>query len=264
MSMVSQDGGGKLQILYVDDEKFLHEPFKLYMEMIGSVSVDCANSGKEAIDKLSSLMYHAVVSDYQMPGMDGIELLKNIRSRGSDIPFVIFTARGREEIVIEAINNGADYYLMKGADPISLFADMLHVIQSAVNEREEREHLRVTEERLRAVLDNTHDAIVLFDMNYRVLYVNPSFQKTFGWSLEDLNELSLPWIPEESLPRTETRIDDMVSSKKALHYDGIRKTKQGRLIKCHISITPITDPNGKVNTVSAIMTPIEQGTELQS
>ena len=36
-------------------------------------------------------------------------------------------------------------------------------------------------EELAAVLDNTHDAIVLFDMNYRVLYVNPSFQKTFGW-----------------------------------------------------------------------------------
>ena len=255
ISMVEQDRGQKLQILYVDDEKLMHEPFRLYMETLGLVSVDAVDSGREALARLSSLKYHAIVSDYQMPGMDGIQLLKNLRSSGNDLPFIIFTARGREEVVIEAINNGADYYLMKGEDPESMFTEMLHVIQSAVIEREERENLRVTKERLRAILDNTHDAIVLFDMNYNAIYVNPSFQETFGWSLEELKDLKLPWVPEEYLQDAEKRIDNMATSKKALHYAGRRRTKSGRLIDCHISITPITDPDGRVNVVSAIMSP---------
>ncbi|MHC1630477.1 MAG: response regulator, partial [Methanoculleaceae archaeon] len=47
--------------------------------------------------------FDAVVSDYKMPGIDGIELLRAVRNGGSDIPFIIFTGKGREEVVVEAI-----------------------------------------------------------------------------------------------------------------------------------------------------------------
>ncbi len=234
----------------------MHEPFKMYMERIGPVSVDAVCSGNEALSRLTKSKYHAVVSDYQMPGMDGIQLLRNIRSTGLDIPFVIFTARGREEVAIEAINNGADYYMMKGQDPKSLFADMLHVIRSAVTEREERENLRILKERLSAVVDNTHDAIILFDMHYNVVYANLSFEKTFGWTPDELKGLRLPWVPEDSLVDAELRIQEMVASKQSMHYEGRRRTKHGRLVDCHISIAPITDPDGKVEIVSAIMSPL--------
>ena len=51
-----------------------------------------------------------------MPVMDGISLLKSIRQRDGDIPFILFTGRGREEVVIDALNNGADFYIQKGGD----------------------------------------------------------------------------------------------------------------------------------------------------
>ena len=59
-------------------------------------------------------MYDAIISDYQIPDMDGIEFLKKVRSSGNSIPFIIFTGKGREEVVIEALNAGADFYLQKG------------------------------------------------------------------------------------------------------------------------------------------------------
>ena len=58
-----------------------------------------------------------------MPGMDGIELLKRVRKSFGNVPFILFTGRGREEVVIEAINNGVDFYLQKGGDPKAQFAD---------------------------------------------------------------------------------------------------------------------------------------------
>ena len=70
-----------------------------------------------------------------MPGMDGIEFLKQIRSSGNSIPFIIFTGRGREEVVIEAINSGADFYLQKGGDPNSQFAELSHKLKIAVERK---------------------------------------------------------------------------------------------------------------------------------
>ncbi len=52
-----------------------------------------------------------------MAGMDGITFLKHIHSEFGDIPFIIFTGKGREDVVIAALNNGADYYINKGIDP---------------------------------------------------------------------------------------------------------------------------------------------------
>jgi len=57
---------------------------------------------------LTGITFDAIVSDFQMPEMNGITLLREIRST-SDIPFILFTGKGREEVVIDAINNGADF-----------------------------------------------------------------------------------------------------------------------------------------------------------
>ncbi len=109
-------------VLYVDDETALLEISKMYMEKDPHFHVDTAESARDGLKLLSSRTYDAVVSDYQMPDMDGIEFLKQVRKK-STIPFILFTGKGREEVVIDAINNGADFYLQKGGAPKPQFAD---------------------------------------------------------------------------------------------------------------------------------------------
>ncbi len=83
--------------------------------------------------------------------MDGIEFLKQIRSSGNSIPFIIFTGRGREEVVIEAINSGADFYLQKGGDPNSQFAELSHKVKIAVERKRAANALKQDEFRLKTL-----------------------------------------------------------------------------------------------------------------
>ncbi|MGA9029498.1 MAG: response regulator, partial [Methanoregula sp.] len=119
-------------LLYIDDEPGLLEIGRLFLEQNGEFAVTCALSGDRALDLLQKNRFDAIVSDFQMPGMDGIELLKLVRASYGGIPFILFTGRGREEIVIAAINNGADFYLQKGGDPKAQFAELAHKIRQAI------------------------------------------------------------------------------------------------------------------------------------
>jgi CheY-like chemotaxis protein len=97
------------RILYVDDEPDLLEIGKLFLEQSGQFSVDINTSAPAALALLDTKNYDAIISDYQMPSMNGIEFLKDVRIRGNTIPFIIFTGRGREEIVIQALNEGQTF-----------------------------------------------------------------------------------------------------------------------------------------------------------
>jgi CheY-like chemotaxis protein len=131
-----------LNILVVDDESVVREASRLFLERDGDIAVDTSRSAQDALARLSGKRYDAIIADYQMPGMDGITLLKAVRDSGSDIPFILFTGRGREEVVIEAINNGADFYLKKGGDPTLQFTELLHKIKLAVQVRASRQQLK--------------------------------------------------------------------------------------------------------------------------
>ena len=113
-----------IHILFVDDEPGILEVTKEYLERNGSFEVDTADSARSALEKMKNTAYEAIISDYQMPETDGIEFLKIVRASDKTIPFIIFTGRSREEVVIEALNEGADFYLQKGGDPKAQFADL--------------------------------------------------------------------------------------------------------------------------------------------
>ncbi|GAB6284182.1 MAG: hypothetical protein STSR0009_03810 [Methanoregula sp.] len=133
---------GMISVLYVDDESTLLDIAKVYLEKTNDFSVTTATSAQAGVYRLKSNGIQAIVSDYQMPEMDGIDFLKQVRATDKSIPFIIFTGKGREEIAIEAFENGADFYLQKGGDPKSQFAELSHKIHAAVDHR--RADMQVT------------------------------------------------------------------------------------------------------------------------
>ena len=125
-----------IRILAVDDEPDLGHLSKEFLEMTGDIKVDTVTSVREARAALSSSRYDAIVSDYQMEEEDGIHFLKSLRASGDQIPFILFTGKGREEVVIEALNNGADSYLQKGGLPAPMYVELEHRIRTAVRKRQ--------------------------------------------------------------------------------------------------------------------------------
>ena len=120
------------QVLYVDDEEFLLDLARLFLERSGDMVVSVTTSPHEVLDHMESGRYDAIISDYEMPVMNGIELLKAVRERDTTFPFILFTGRGREEVAIEALNNGANFYLQKGGDPKAQFAELAHKVRQAI------------------------------------------------------------------------------------------------------------------------------------
>lgn len=92
-----------IRVLLVDDEPQLLELARFFLEKQGQFAIETATSADEALNRISKGSLDAVVSDYQMSEMDGIELLKTLRAEKNDIPFILFTGKGREDVAIEEI-----------------------------------------------------------------------------------------------------------------------------------------------------------------
>jgi len=150
-----------ISILYIDDEPELLDIARLYLEQKKDMRVDTGVSATEALANLKKnpRSHDVVVSDFMMPELDGISFLKKIRELDPALPFIIFTGRGREEVVIEALNNGADFYIQKGGDPTSQFVELEHKIRLAVERRNAKEKI-VSLNRLYAVLSQVNLAIM--------------------------------------------------------------------------------------------------------
>lgn len=103
------------KILTVDDMATMRKIIKSLLNQLGYSNVDEAENGKEALAKLKQQKYNLVLLDWNMPEMDGITLLQEIRKdpQLKDIPVIMVTAEAKKENVLQAIQTGANNYIVK-------------------------------------------------------------------------------------------------------------------------------------------------------
>ena len=103
------------QILIVDDEARMLRVLELMLQKMGH-DISCASNGMEALQSLQETAVDLVVSDLRMPGMDGIELLNQLRAQGNNVPFIIMTAHGTIQSAVESMKLGACDYILRPFD----------------------------------------------------------------------------------------------------------------------------------------------------
>ncbi len=177
-----------IRILYVDDESGLLEIGKLFLERDGACTVDTFTSAREALEQLETKRYDAIISDYQMPEINGITFLKKLKSAGDATPFIIFTGRGREEIVIEALNEGADFYLQKGGEPKSQFAELSNKVRYAIMRRQAEDALHESEKRFRELSDLHPQVVYESDTKGNLTYANHIAFERFGYTEDEFRQ----------------------------------------------------------------------------
>jgi PAS domain S-box-containing protein len=175
-----------ISVLFVDDEPALLEITRLFLERSGEMTVETSRSALDALNKLKNKAYDAIVSDYEMPMMDGIVFLKILRAQGDQTPFIIFTGKGREHVVVEALNNRADFYLQKGQDPRSQFAALDGMIRQAIQRKSAEESIRHADRHMVEIINHLPDATFAIDMDGRVISWNKAMEDLTGVKEEDI------------------------------------------------------------------------------
>ena len=132
------------RVLIVDDEIDFLEILELRLKEIGEV-VSTAQSGEECLKCLSEKAIDVVILDINMPGMDGMEVLKEIKKRFPIVEVIMLTGHGSTETAVEGMKLGAFDYLMKPAD----FSELSSKLVGARNRKDEQEErIRVAEAKL--------------------------------------------------------------------------------------------------------------------
>jgi two-component system sensor histidine kinase/response regulator len=129
-----------LSVLIVDDDLALLEalPEALRLRM-GGVTVETADSAATALDRMADRDYDAIVTDIRMPGMDGLKLLDEIRTRQPDTPTLIITGHGNNDLVVHALRGGARDFIQKPIDRDYFVAALYRAIREHVVTRRLKE-----------------------------------------------------------------------------------------------------------------------------
>ncbi|MFB6281001.1 MAG: PAS domain S-box protein [Haloferacaceae archaeon] len=204
MSRVSRS----IRVLHVDDDpEFADLAATLLEREQDRFEVETATGAGEGLERLAGDRFDCVVSDYDMPGRDGIEFLRAVREDHPDLPFVLFTGKGSEEIASVAISAGVTDYIQKesGTDQYALLANRIrNAVERARAERQRRRQLNA--------IETAREGISILDEDGHYIYVNEAFADLHGYDPEEMVgehwELAYPEgdvaeVREEILPEVE-------------------------------------------------------------
>ena len=191
----------ELRILLVEDDK--HD-YQLILRTLNRSDLDCVVTwvadADKALVELEATPYDLVMTDYQLPGMNGLELLQELGTRSFDAPIIFMTGAGSEQVAVEAMQSGAYEYLVKDVQ-----GDYLKLLPTTVNkgyqqwtDKQARLHaeeaLRESEEQYRDLFESTNDLIFSVNFEGDFVYCNRAWQETMGYSYDSLKDINFEEI----------------------------------------------------------------------
>jgi len=169
-----------VRVLHVDDNsEFADTTAALLEHEADWLRIETALSAETALEKLSPGRFDCVVSDYDMPGENGIEFLEAVRERDPELPFILYTGKGSEEIASDAISAGVTDYLQKGSGA-EQYTLLVNRIRNAVDAHRSQRKLDERTRRLESLISS------LPGMVYRRLNTSGWPMETVGGEIESL------------------------------------------------------------------------------
>lgn len=179
----------RIRVLHVDDETDFNELVAIMLEQEDDrFDVYSCTSASEGLDWIAETEFDCVVSDYDMPRTDGIEFLEAVRNRSPDLPFILYTGKGSEEIASEAISAGVTDYLQKkpGNDQYTVLAN--RILNAVSGYRAVREAKQMAD-RLEKIRQNVRDVIWISSPDKQTIeFVSDSYEEVWGRTPESLIE----------------------------------------------------------------------------
>lgn len=233
----------KIRVLIIEDNPL---DIEIMSEILAKYDLDInfVSSGDEGLKKLRVNHYDAVVSDFAMPGMSGIDVLNQMKSEGCEIPLIIVTGAGNEEIAVEAMKKGAYDYIVKSPDPGYIEILYLVIKQSVERHRTitEKKKLEKKIQVLVQAVDTSADGIIIVDKNRNITSWNKGAESIFGYKGHEVMGKGINIIIPKDL---QEEADDLIQSIKEKgfikDYEAFRLTKGGNRIPISATLNAIRE-----------------------
>ncbi|UWG46684.1 Signal transduction histidine kinase [Halanaeroarchaeum sp. HSR-CO] len=233
----------------MDDDPRLSELTGTHLERIDTrFSVTTETNPDRALERLSTTDFDAVLTDYDMPEMNGIAVTEAIRERWPVLPVVLFTGKGSEEVASDAFAAGVTDYLQKGVgtDQYQVLANRLaNAIDAAAAQRQRRRYERA--------MEASGHAILVTDRDGTIEYVNPAFEEITGYAADEAIGRTPRILKsgEHDTPFYEGLWETILDGE-IVEHELTNRRKSGERYPVDQTIAPITDDAGAITGFVAV------------
>lgn len=253
-------------ILAIDDDSTTVGVLKDLLDLSG-YSVLTAPEGQEGMEVFAKVRPDLVITDIQMPNMDGLEVLRHVRNIDDTVPVILLTGHGDLDNALRALRRGAHDFLLKPVNADILLNTVRKGIDLCRLKRFERDYKRLLEEEvelrtqelartndfLKSILDSsTGVSIVLTDFDREVLFWNRGAERIFGYSEKEMLGSSITSLyPDANLePETRERLRHIMQNKQGTAHANVKQVaKDGRILTISLTVSPVYDASGAVRGV---------------
>jgi PAS domain S-box-containing protein len=240
----------QIQILHVDDDPEFADLTATYLERDDDrFVVETATSADEGLTAIADCPPDCVVSDYNMPGMDGLEFLQAVREEYSDLPFILVTGEGGEDVASDAISAGVTDYLQKDTGT-SQYTVLANRIRHAVDRYYTQTELAEREKRLNLFFEQSPLGVVEWDDQFDFVRMNDAAEDILGYTQDDLDGHSWQTIvPESDRDAVADAVANLLEDDGGYHSINENVRKDGGRITCEWHNRVVTDEDGAVVAV---------------
>jgi PAS domain-containing protein len=218
-----------ISLLCVDDDPAVLDVLKQFFEREGDFSIFTCTNGSDALHLVNQYQFDAIIADYSIPEIDGITLLKEIRSQNDPVLFIMFTGRHLAQIAIETLNNGGNYYVQKGVEIIRELPRVKEFIRTSVTSRR-RNHPGAyippalePDARYRSLVEKQQDILCCFTPDGLATLANDAYAQFANKALNEVPSTNfLATIPAEELGEIKK------------HLEGLTPQNSGAYIEHHV------------------------------
>jgi len=259
-------GEGEIRVLHVDDERSVLDLTAAFLDReLEDVSVAGETHPDDAMERLESGSFDCVVSDYDMPGRDGLEFFEAVRAEYPLLPFVLYTGKGSEEIASQAVNAGVTGYFQKGGP------DQQRRLANRVKQAAAEYHTKIEADRYSTVLRALDYPIYVVDETGRFSYVNDAMLEMTGYERGEIIGSKTDIIKdEEAVAEAENQLGSILSHEgpDTAQFEVDIVSKGGDRIPCrdHMAVLPYEGEEfrGSVGILRNIRQEVRRERELEA